>query len=234
MRRTDFCLLTFFVRALVPCGFPVASRCACARRSNPGRFACFTAERLASAGYTFMRLGVLVPRCKTREPNLWHPCRDSRDALPARTDYPPAENRRDRSPPARVNDASREAIRDAFRRSRTFAPQHPFECPAPDFHRLMAWPPCPCFSSSLSRTQDSCEPPRTLGLRPRVPLPFGSTLLKTNVTLADFCNLVTTHEHTLRAFQSSRASGALAPLHAGTNRCRLRWPGRCVAASWGR
>jgi hypothetical protein len=44
------------------------------------------------------------------------------------------------------------------------------------------------------------------------------------MTLADFCNLVTTHEHTLRAFRSSHASGALAPLHAGINGCRLRWP----------
>jgi hypothetical protein len=40
--------------------------------------------------------------------------------------------------------------------------------------------------------------------------------LNREVTLVDFCNLFTTHEHTLRAFRSSHASGALAPLHAGT------------------
>jgi hypothetical protein len=32
--------------------------------------------------------------------------------------------------------------------------------------------------------------------------------------------------------RSSHASGAFAPLHAGTNRCQLRWPQRCVAAPW--
>jgi hypothetical protein len=34
------------------------------------------------------------------------------------------------------------------------------------------------------------------------------------------------------SLRSSHASGAFAPLLAGTNRCRLRWPPRCVAAPW--
>jgi len=55
-------------------------------------------------------------------------------------------------------------------------------------------------------------------------LPTRARFSKPGASLADFCNLVTTHEHTLRAFRSSHASGALAPLHAGTNGCRLRWP----------
>jgi hypothetical protein len=39
-----------------------------------------------------------------------------------------------------------------------------------------------------------------LGPRPRVPLPWEITLLwNREVTLVDFCNLFTTHEHTLRA-----------------------------------
>jgi hypothetical protein len=41
----------------------------------------------------------------------------------------------------------------------------------------------------------------------------------------------TTRGHTLTSVRPSHASGAFAPLLAGTNRCRLRWPCRCVAAS---
>jgi len=107
--------------------------------------------------------------------------------------------------------------------SRTFAPQHPFECPAPDFRRIMAWPPWTRFSPPRSHPLTLASP-RTLGSRSHVPLPSGACFFEPKAMLADVCNLHTTHEHTQRAFRSSHASGALAPLHAGTNRCRLRWP----------
>jgi hypothetical protein len=69
--------------------------------------------------------------------------------LPLARTHAPAESRQDRFSLDRVSDANRVAIRDAFRRSRTFAPQHPFECPAQDFFKLTAWPPQTCFSSPL-------------------------------------------------------------------------------------
>jgi hypothetical protein len=43
---------------------------------------------------------------------------------------------------------------------------------------------------------------------------------------------MSTRGHTRTSCRSSHASGAFAPLLAGTNRCQLRWPFRRVAA-WG-
>jgi hypothetical protein len=102
-------------------------------------------------------------------------------------------------------------------------PAAPFRMPGsglPQVHGLAAVTPLLVISFAYARLlrATNARPPSAC------PVAVGARFSRTKVTLADFCNLVTTHEHTLRAFQSSHASGALAPLHAGTNRCRLRWP----------
>jgi len=66
--------------------------------------------------------------------------------------------------------------------------------------------------------------------RARAPLPVGIALLEVWATLVDFCNLNGARAHPT-SVRSSHASGAFAPLLAGTNRCRLRWLPQDVAAS---
>lgn len=68
------------------------------------------------------------------------------------------------------------------------------------------------------------------GPRPRAPLPAG----RASLSLGAACQLLqpeTTHGHTRRNGSTlAREWGFHAPLLAGTNRCRLRWPLRCVTA----
>lgn len=108
-------------------------------------------------------------------------------------------------------------------------PAAPFRMPGsglPQVHGLAAVTPLLVISFAYARLlrATNARPPSAC------PVAVGARFSRTKVTLADFCNLVTTHEHTLRAFRSSHASGALAPLHAGINGCRLRWYPPCVAA----
>jgi hypothetical protein len=122
-----------------------------------------------------------------------------------------------------------ETLRDAFRLTRTFAPRRPLERPAPDFPGFAAWPPRFRFSTPFHPhgpfESARAGPPSTR------PVASGS---HASLSLGVACRLLqpdTTRGHTLTSRRSSHASGAFAPLLAGTNRCRLRWPPRCVAAS---
>jgi hypothetical protein len=87
-----------------------------------------------------------------------------------------------------VNVRAGRAIRDAFHRARTFAPQRPLERPAPEFPGSAAWPPRFRFSTPF-HPREALADSRGPGPRPRAPLPTGDTLLWTSASLADFCNL---------------------------------------------
>jgi len=113
------------------------------------------------------------------------------------------------------------AARDAFHTTRTFAPRRSLERPAPACACHAVWPPRGRFSTPFHQRVFRTRWP---GYRSRAPLPPGTRFSLALATLADFCNLNTTHGHTRTSPRSSHASGALAPLRAGTNRCRLRWP----------
>jgi len=133
MRHTDFCLLTFFVRAPAPRRFPVALW-TLARPLPIGEIACLTPVRFASVGRTLCMgsprraLSSLRDACG---PYLWHPCRFSWTSVTAR-----ARDRRDRPRPDRVNDASRTAIRDALPSNKNLCPATPFRAPGSGFPRL--------------------------------------------------------------------------------------------------
>ena len=91
MRRTDFCLLTFFVRAPAPRRFPV---CHALARRTPGVIACLTSVRFASVGHTFVVLSprwAFSSRRDACDPYLWHPCRLSHSCHVARATCAPVE-----------------------------------------------------------------------------------------------------------------------------------------------
>jgi len=113
-------------------------------------------------------------------------------------------------------------IRDAFHRARTFAPRRPFERPAPEFPGLAAWPPRlpvldafspPSVLAGLSRARSPSTRPAASGRHASLNLGVACRLLQPE-------NDARAHPTSVR---SSHASGAFAPLLAGTNRCRLRW-----------
>jgi len=98
-----------------------------------------------------------------------------------------------------------------------------------------AWPPhvpvvdafSPARAASRRMTHARARPPSTR------PVASGG---HASLGLGLACRLlqpVTTRGHTRRAFDPRTRVELLAPLLAGTNRCRLRRPPRCVAASWG-
>jgi len=118
--------------------------------------------------------------------------------------------------------------RGVFHRARTVAPQRPFERPAPDFVCMATWPP----PSRRSTPFHPRRPFRTFGGQAPVHAPRCQRearfyeprrCLLTSATVID----ARAHPTSVRP---SHASGAFAPLLAGTNRCRLRWFPRCVAA----
>jgi hypothetical protein len=114
-------------------------RSTCARRTIGG-YRLFHGRANRFGGSLVLRMGVLVPSARrsgrTSDISVATPVMRSRSREPHTN-----ESRQDRAQPARVNDASRDTIRDAFRRSRAVAPQHPLECPASVFHKLTALPP---------------------------------------------------------------------------------------------
>jgi hypothetical protein len=200
MRQTDFCLLTFFVRAPAPRRFPM--RHALARLRDRGdrllhtsaiRFGgphdsivssprwAFSSRRDACGSVPLASLSPL-PRvsCRSRDLRI-------------------RGSRRDRPRPDRVNVRAGGTIRDAFHRARTIAPQRPFGRPAREFPGFAAWPPRLRISAPF-HLRETLRSSRRPGPRPRAPLPTGDTLLWTSAPLADFCNLNTTRGHTQRAF----------------------------------
>jgi len=72
---------------------------------------------------------------------------------------------------------------------------------------------------------------------PRARSPFADlvasevTFLWISAPPVDFCNRLRRAGTPGEPVRTSRARGACAPPMAGTNRCRLRWPPRCVAAA---
>jgi len=197
-----------------------------------GEIACFTAVRFASVGSTFSlvvtAVGLLFPsRCVRAGPltSLSPLPRVSSRSRGMRT----RESRRDRLQLTRVNGASRAddprclpsckdpSPRDALSSARLrTSPGSRFGHRMPGSRRLFT-PGCPC------------EHPRA-GLPSTCPVANGS---HASSSLGAACRLLQP-EYDARAHPSScrpsHASGAFAPLLAGTNRCRLRWPPRCVAA----
>jgi hypothetical protein len=113
--------------------------------------------------------------------------------------------------------------RGAFHRSRAFAPRRPFERPAPALCRHHG------VATAMPDVDDLwpgriLSDPVELDPRSREPLPadsrFSGSRRRSPISATD--NDARAHPSSHR---SSHASGALAPLLAGTNRCRLRWPG---------
>jgi len=107
-------------------------------------------------------------------------------------------------------------------RARTFAPRRPFERPAPAFACPAAWPPRGKLSTPFHRHR----PFRALVGQAPVRA-FRCHRVRASLSLGAACRLLQpgydarAHPTSLRP---SHASGAFAPLRAGTNRCRLRWP----------
>jgi hypothetical protein len=176
MRQTDFCLLTFFVRAPAPGRFPM--RHALARLRDRGdRLLHISAIRFGGPhvcrGVT--AVGVVFPsRCVRSVPlaSLSPPplaaCR-SRDL---RT----RGSRRDRPLPDRVNDAGRTSSPRCLPSSETPCPATPSRAPGSGLSRVRGL-------ATATPVLDAFSPPRVLanprepGPRPRAPLPTGDTLL---------------------------------------------------------
>jgi len=188
MRRTDFCLLTFFVSVPAPRRFSM--RHALARLRYRGhRLPHVSAIRFGGPhvcrGAAVM--GVFVPWRRVRSEPLTSLSPLSCEACRSR-DLRTHESRQDCPQPGRMNDRVGRAIRDAFHRARAFAPQRPLERPALDFPGVMAWPPRLRISTPF-HSRGFLADPREPGPRPRAPLPTGDTLLWALASLADFCNL---------------------------------------------
>jgi len=118
-------------------------------------------------------------------------------------------------------------IRGAFHRARTVAPQRPLERPAPDFVCIATWPPRSRRSTPFRprrpfRVFESQAPVHAPRCQREARFSEPRRCLPTSATFFD----ARAHPSSVRP---SHASGAFAPLLAGTNRCRLRWPPRCVA-----
>jgi len=221
MRQTDFCLLTFLRTSTRASLVPDIRRSACALRDSGirllhGRAIRFGGPRVACWAF-------LVPS------------RDSTNRTSDTLSRPSSCATRSRGPPineSRLDRAQahpRETMRAETRSEMPSAIQGPSPRNTLSGARLRTSAGSRlCHRNPASRrlfcvcaTLASCAHARSAST---CPVAMGCTLLPTQVTLVDFCNLLPTHEHTLRAFRSSHASGALAPLHAGTKGCRLRWP----------
>jgi len=232
MRRTDFCLLTSSYQhpRLVGSRF---GRDAFAPLDRRDRLPHVSAIRFGGLHVSFCcrREGLLVPivTCANRPSGISVASSVSRRPL-ARCAHP-------RKPPRPFSARPRErlellgTIRDTFRLTRTFAPQRPLGRPAWDFPGFTAWPPRFQLSTPFHLAANPFGCADRLGPRPRAPLPAGiNASLSLGVTrrLLQPCYDARAHPSSRR---SSRASGAFAPLLAGTNRCRLRWSSQCVATS---
>jgi hypothetical protein len=131
----------------------------------------------------------------------------------------------------RVNEKARKATRGAFHRAKTSAPRRPFERPARASPGSAAWPPRCRSSTPFNSPVGPCGLSREPGPRPRARLPAGSRFSEPGRRSPTSATDVDARAHPTSC-PSSHASGAFAPLLAGTNRCQLRWPFRRVAA-WG-
>jgi len=112
---------------------------------------------------------------------------------------------------------------DAFRLTKTFAPQRPLERPARAFPGSAAWPPRCWLSTPLHSPEPPCGDRESW-----VPVHALRSQRKTRFFEPRRRSPTSATEYDARAHptshRSSHASEAFAPLHAGTNRCQLRWP----------
>jgi len=176
MRRTDFCLLTFFVSVPAPRRFPM--RPALSRRRDRGdRLSHVSAIRFGGPhvcrGVT--AVGVVFPsRCVRSVPlaSLSPPSRESCRSRDLRT----RESRRDRSQPDRVNDASWTSNPRCLPSSKNLCPATPFRAPGSGLSRRRGL-------ATATPDLDTVWLPQTLAdlrksdPRPRAPLPTGDTIL---------------------------------------------------------
>jgi len=133
------------------------------------------------------------------------------------------KGRRDRPRPVRVNERADERPGNAFRLTKTFAPQRPLERPARAFPGSTAWPPRCWLSTPLHSPEPPCGDRESW-----VPVHALRSQRKTRFFEPRRRSPTSATEYDARAHptshRSSHASEAFAPLHAGTNRCQLRWP----------
>jgi hypothetical protein len=188
MRQTDFCLLTFFVRAPAPGRFPM--RHALARLRDRGdRLFHISAIRFGGPHVcrVVTAVGVVFPsRCvwiRTSGIPVASPACVTSLARPAHPWEPP------RPPSARSRErASWTSSPRYLPSSKNLCPATPSRAPGsglPRFRGLAtATPVLDAFSPS-----GVLADPRGPGPRPRAPLPTGDTLLWTSASLVDFCNL---------------------------------------------
>jgi len=199
MRRTDFCLLTFFVS--VPAPRWLSMRHALARMRYRGhRLPHVSAIRFGGPHVCrgAAAMGVLVPLRRVRSGPLTSLSPLSCEACRSR-DLRTHESRQDCPQPGRVNDRVGRAIRDAFHRARTFAPQRPLERPALDFPGAVAWPPRHRISTPFHPRGFLADPSRA---RPPSTCPAANGR-HASLSLGFACRFLqpeTTREHTLRAF----------------------------------
>jgi len=228
MCRTDFCHLTSSYEHSRLVGF----RCVAYLRTRDPDNRLFHVSAIRFGGpHDYLRAtaaGLVFPsRCVAAEPltSLSPPPRRS----PRSRAVSGRESRRGRLPRVRVNEARERTTRDAFHLARTFAPQRPFERPALAFPCVAALPPRCRLSSPF-------HPRASFRIRPgRAPVHaplchWESRFSEPGLRLPTSATLNDARAHPTSA-RSSHASGAFAPLLAGTNRCQLRRPPRCVAAS---
>jgi len=139
MRRTDFCLLTFLVRAPTPRRFPLRQDAFASRARGDDRLIHVSAIRFGGPHVAAV-VGVLFPPRRVRSEPLTSLSPPSRGPRCSRSAIP-RQGRLDRPQLARVTDAGRKTIRNAFHRASSLAPQRSLERPAPDFPGVTAWPP---------------------------------------------------------------------------------------------
>jgi len=227
MRPTDFCHLTFFVRAPAPRWFPLAPDAFAPSRTriSPGPR---QDESLRWVAHTLSgRHGGRCLPATTRAnrtpdtpslPRLRLVC--SRRLIVPRSPRPP--------PSARVNDAHGRSDPGCLPSNKDRRPATPFRASGSGLHARRDLAAATCAVDTFS------SPQRLAELESQVPAthPVASGR-RASLDLGVACRLLQpfidarAHPTSLR---HSHASGAFAALLASTNRCWLRWPPRCVTA----
>jgi hypothetical protein len=178
MRRTDFCHLTFFVRAPAP--RRLSMRQALARLRDRGDRLFHVQDDslrwVARSAFRQPSRWALSSRRDACEPNLWHPCRVPHGGHAARAGMSLPEGSRDHPPRTRVNEVRCRNDPRCLPSSKDRRPATPFRASGFGLrlHRDLA---------AALLTIDAFSPPPALssrrepGSRPRAPLPAGGALL---------------------------------------------------------